>query len=699
MLVNSSIINNISQCRRIVAATVLTALLLAPSAAIATIENGDYYIKYKGSGKCVSMNKNYSADGQYQFFSQMPCNDGRYHSVFRVTQVRGGSYSVQVRDNQLYMGSASGLQLHAGVPQTSYSGIYWRFNDAGNGYYQVSSSNQCISNYNGSDSDGNALRMFSCNGSDNELFRLEPAGTAMPNDDRWLQATEQIPANHVNIAASKGVTLSSVALNAGGERLVDGERSKLAWSQNSVCHTTDSKLNWAAIDLGSVQPLSAIVIRNRGDSCCRNKFENAQVLVGNSAPVRGTMNSPVLSKFTAGTLGQNIYTGTFPSGTRARFVLLKTYHVDPKPLHLAEIEVYTPPTASTLPQNDNWLQANQQIPAGTINVAQGKQTGMSSVYGGANGSRLVDGQKNKLAWYQGSVAHSNDSNLNWVWIDLGSAQPLRSIVIRNRSDCCQDRFENAQILVGNTPPSNGSLSNPVFSKFTAGKLRSATYSGTFPAGTNARYVLLKTYHNDRPVPMNLAEIEVYANAPAPPPAAFQGPVTPESVSMSWYRWNMHSGPLHHPPADFVKSWENGSDFGMPCRWTRSEGMYFEATPWTGTVAGSAGKGANRCSTGILLNNQIQYVNSIDDVEQANKGNFDILIGNSKVQWVPFGDFKGAIIVGNRDGNRTFLCRQSWPNSPIPYRVGQIREGTSQCYSHNSSNIWQAFNNFQILKAR
>ncbi len=86
-----------------------------------------------------------------------------------------------------------------------------------------------------------------------------------------------------------------------------------------------------------------------------------------------------------------------------------------------------------------------------VNVAQGKLATQSSTYGGfAVASRAVDGNTSGN-WNDGSTTHTNYDAQAWWQVDLGNVQPIQSLTLWNRTDCCGDRLSNFYVLVSDHP--------------------------------------------------------------------------------------------------------------------------------------------------------------------------------------------------------------------------------------------------------
>jgi len=92
-----------------------------------------------------------------------------------------------------------------------------------------------------------------------------------------------------------------------------------------------------------------------------------------------------------------------------------------------------------------------------VNIALNRTTSASSVstqWGSRNTSEAVDGSTDGSQY-----THTNTDAQAWLQIDLGSSKTISNIVVWGRTDCCQDRLSNVNILVSDTSMSNSSLAS------------------------------------------------------------------------------------------------------------------------------------------------------------------------------------------------------------------------------------------------
>ena len=133
------------------------------------------------------------------------------------------------------------------------------------------------------------------------------------------------------------------------------------------------------------------------------------------------------------------------------------------------------------------------------NVAKGKPSGQSSVYGGAYASRANDG-KTAGNYQKYQVSSTNKESGAWWEVDLGDVYDISSINIYNRTDCCPERLSNYSVLVSKTPfrsNSGGIVYGTCYGK--------SGNKNTFRKKAQGRYVRLFLRGNNY---LSLAEVEV-----------------------------------------------------------------------------------------------------------------------------------------------------------------------------------------------
>ncbi|MCY1015348.1 discoidin domain-containing protein [Pyxidicoccus sp. MSG2] len=269
-----------------------------------------------------------------------------------------------------------------------------------------------------------------------------------------------------NLALGKPTTQSSIYPGGGGEAAlaVDGITNG-DWSAGSVTHSDYEAHPWWQVDLQGTYALSTVVLYNRTD-CCSDRLQYVWVRVSED-----------------GTNWQDIppAPGTAPTQTTvtinrpARYVRVQLHSTTATALSLAEVQVFQ-----------------------SFNLALGKPTTQSSVYPGVGGAAAlaVDGSTNG-DWSAGSVTHTNHQAQPWWQVDLQGAQPISTVVLHNRTDCCSDRLQNFRVRVSEDGTS----------------WQDFPYTGTAPTQTPftinrpARYVRVQL---DGTNALSLAEVQVFA---------------------------------------------------------------------------------------------------------------------------------------------------------------------------------------------
>ncbi|GAB3976413.1 hypothetical protein GCM10029978_063230 [Actinoallomurus acanthiterrae] len=294
-----------------------------------------------------------------------------------------------------------------------------------------------------------------------------------------------------NLAIGKTATQSSTrpgAPPADASLAIDGNTNG-DFGSGSVTHTSGTPVDanpWWQVDLGSSQPVSSIKLWNRTD-CCSDRLRDFYVFASDtpftSSDPNVTKNqSGVWSSFQANAVGQTL---ALPVGRTARYVRVQLVGSD-RPLSLAEVQVF------------GNLALNQPV------------TQSSTLVSGASAVLANDGDTDG-DFFHGSVSHTSESPLDtdpWWQVDLGSSQPVGTIKLWNRTDCCSARLHDFYVFASDTPFTS---SDPNVTKNQPGVWSSyqsaaAPTSLPLPVGRTARYVRVQLVGSDRP--LSLAEVQV-----------------------------------------------------------------------------------------------------------------------------------------------------------------------------------------------
>ncbi len=359
---------------------------------------------------------------------------------------------------------------------------------------------------------------------------------------------------------------SSVGNGGLAARVIDGNTNG-NWSQGSVNHTaTDASglpgdsSPWVEVDLRATRNLERVLIYNRTDGSksrltgarlelsldpCNNparrvvRDEQLKVLdrhwkippyVGGAG--YNAMEAAVLGgrikRHLAG-FSPDVQAVSFLDAPAARYLCLR--HDVAQFLHVAEIEAY---------EGDSWENITRR-PGVTARQVTTYSTGTADL--------AIDG-KTWGRWEHGSVTHTTQVANPWLEIDLGAMQPLRAIVVHNRTDAASERLLGALIqtsrmpcdapgftatrtaYVEAAPFDNSWTRREPTATFTSENFQYAVAAAPLPyarneenfIGETARYVCVRIPRTET---LSVAEVEVFGTgfetpappAPTPTPAA------------------------------------------------------------------------------------------------------------------------------------------------------------------------------------
>jgi hypothetical protein len=198
----------------------------------------------------------------------------------------------------------------------------------------------------------------------------------------------------------------------------------------SVTHTAGLvPYPWWEVDLGSSAAINTVVIWNRTD-CCMDRLGDYWVFVSDTPFAAYDTPSSLATRpgvWSVHRLSAPDPVSAIGVTAQGRYVRVQLAGTDP--LQLAEVQVFG-------------------APVGT-NLAAGKTAAQSSTYTSA--SNAVDGNTNG-DFSRGSVSHTwGAETYPWWQVDLGSSAAINTVVIWNRTDCCQERLTDYWIFVSDTP--------------------------------------------------------------------------------------------------------------------------------------------------------------------------------------------------------------------------------------------------------
>lgn len=306
------------------------------------------------------------------------------------------------------------------------------------------------------------------------------------------------PAHAQNVAQDKAAYQSSTwsgSFTYPGNA-VDGDTDGDFWSGH-VSHTALDENAWWYVDLGEAYDIGSITLWNRTD-CCGERLSDffVAVLAEGSTNV-GAIDAPtVWREDFAGTAGLTT-TFTPPEGTAGRYVKVQ---LDGRTdyLSLAEVQVtgtLVPPPVSPDPDAPN--------------VALDRPAYQSSSWSGTftYPENAVDGVTDGDFW-NGSITHTGLDENAWWYVDLGGTFDISSLVLWNRTDCCQERLSDFFIAVlAEDALDVGALDAPVVWRMDVDAAAGTRSIFLPPGGTRGRYVKIQLDgHADY---LSLAELQVF----------------------------------------------------------------------------------------------------------------------------------------------------------------------------------------------
>ncbi|XP_075057087.1 uncharacterized protein LOC142143276 [Mixophyes fleayi] len=229
---------------------------------------------------------------------------------------------------------------------------------------------------------------------------------------------------------------------------IDGNQDS-KYYQGSCFHSNHELSPWWRVDLLRSHKIKYITITNRGD-CYGARLDGAEILIGNSLANNGNDN-PRCARITSIPTGAS---ETFQCHDMVGQYVNVIIRGRQEHLHFCELQVYGIPTSEAFG-----------------NVALGGRATQSSVYFekdfgylglAANG---INGNQDSV-YNHGSCCHTHNDFSPWWRVDLLRSHKIHHITITNRGDCCGERLNGAEILIGNSLANNGN-SNPRCAQITS----------------------------------------------------------------------------------------------------------------------------------------------------------------------------------------------------------------------------------------
>ncbi|AMO54966.1 hypothetical protein GZ77_25725 [Endozoicomonas montiporae] len=169
------------------------------------------------------------------------------------------------------------------------------------------------------------------------------------------------------------------------------------------------------------------------------------------------------------------------------------------------------------------------------NIATSGTATQSSTWSHGIASHAINGNTSGI-WEHNQVTHTDLESQPYWTLDLGDVNPIESIKIWNRTDCCSDRLKNFHVFVSDDPFTGSSISDSqtqpgVTEKVFEGE---AGVSEEFDINRAGRYVRIQlpdTAINGDNV-LSLAEVEVFTGASSPSNVLYYKPRPGETLTGS-----------------------------------------------------------------------------------------------------------------------------------------------------------------------
>ncbi|XP_053112213.1 uncharacterized protein LOC128327440 [Hemicordylus capensis] len=261
-----------------------------------------------------------------------------------------------------------------------------------------------------------------------------------------------------NVAIT-GEALQSSTYNqlAGPGNAIDGLTSG-EFTQGSCTHTDYESNPWWIVDLKAQYRVFRVSISNRKD-CCGNRLNGAEIRIGNSAE-NGGITNPRCAIIISLDPGET--RSFYCEDSQGQFVTVN--QPNGGILTLCEVQVFGLKVDSTSAEPDQsklpWEpEGEEQVPMSVSNVAlKGKafQSSTYNIFGVPE--HAIDGSTS-ANYLRGHCTHTELDINPWWTLDLMAEFHVWRVNITNRGDCCAERINGAEILIGNSPEKGG-IKNP-----------------------------------------------------------------------------------------------------------------------------------------------------------------------------------------------------------------------------------------------
>ncbi|KAG8543117.1 hypothetical protein GDO81_025343 [Engystomops pustulosus] len=292
--------------------------------------------------------------------------------------------------------------------------------------------------------------IFDCDGMEGRFVTI-----VIPGRKEYLQLCEvQVFAESLDEmkdemyhnVALKGVASQSSTFSSSVEAHKANDGSLANNHIMSQCSITQREVSpWWMVDLMSSYQIFAVVITNRVLECCKDRISGAEIRIGNSSEVGGTLN-PRCGVITSMGSGESLY---FACGGMVGQYVTVTIPGRAEHLILCEVQVFGLPDFSGgdfSDKNHNVL----RTPQGAPNLALQGDSFQSSLFNFFGESKnAIDGSLSSN--HSQMQCSQTVQELNpWWTVDLRGIFHVLAVSVTNRQDGTWERLRDAEIRIGSS---------------------------------------------------------------------------------------------------------------------------------------------------------------------------------------------------------------------------------------------------------
>ena len=325
------------------------------------------------------------------------------------------------------------------------------------------------------------------------------AGAAFTLYDGRVWFDRSGKASRVNLALNKSARQSGdySQYDTAGKAVdgVLGLGNLIATPQSSMAVVAQRVNPWWEVDLGAVVPIESVEIRGRTDCCSGNQTGNLYVMVSDD-PITGTDIPSTRAQSGMSTYhspGVAWVTQTVDVRRTGRYV--RIWHEANDVLSLPEVNVWGAATPSRM-----------SLAGGKPAYAPPAKTYLQYYPEYGNNGTEYDNYNTT-----GDIFHSTGDPDPYWQVDLGSSQPVSSIDISARIDCCPEQLTGYYVFTSDQP-----FAAEDFATTFADTRVSVVYIGKFlpmqsiPVNRTARYVRLQRQGSGQA--LVLSEVQVWSQS-------------------------------------------------------------------------------------------------------------------------------------------------------------------------------------------